>query len=77
MHHLEPDHSGALFKLMKKDVNFEVAGTGKKISLGNKTIEFLSTPFLHWPDTMSRMKDYLTTRWAIFPMHLNIIICIL
>ncbi len=75
LHHLEPDHSGALIELMerapeakliisgravmmlkgliKKDIPFEVANTGKTISLGNRTIEFLSTPFLHWPDTMS------------------------
>jgi len=75
LHHLEPDHSGALEELMirapqakliisgravmmlkgiiKTDVPFEVANTGKTISLGDKTIEFLSTPFLHWPDTMS------------------------
>ncbi len=75
LHHLEPDHSGALEELMqrapqaklvisgravmmlkallKKDIEFEIANTGKTISLGDKTIEFLSTPFLHWPDTMS------------------------
>ena len=75
LHHLEPDHSGALVALMQKaphakliisnraimmlkallksDVAFEVALSGKKISLGDKTIEFISTPFLHWPDTMS------------------------
>jgi len=75
LHHLEPDHSGALIELMQKapkakliisgravmmlkgliktDIDFEVANTGKIISLGDKTIEFLSTPFLHWPDTMS------------------------
>ncbi|DAB30077.1 MAG TPA: MBL fold metallo-hydrolase [Sulfurimonas sp. UBA12504] len=75
LHHLEPDHSGALEELMsrapqakliisnravlmlkgiiKSDVAFETANTGKTISLGDKTIEFLSTPFLHWPDTMS------------------------
>lgn len=75
LHHLEPDHSGALEELMarapqakliisgravmmlkgliKADIPYEVANTGKTISLGDKTIEFLSTPFLHWPDTMS------------------------
>ncbi len=75
LHHLEPDHSGALEELMKRapqaqliisgravmmlkglikaDIPFEIANTGKVISLGDKTIEFLSTPFLHWPDTMS------------------------
>lgn len=76
LHHLEPDHSGALLELMQKapkakliisgravmmlkgliksdDIPFEVANTGTIISLGDKTIEFLSTPYLHWPDTMS------------------------
>lgn len=75
LHHLEPDHSGALEALMarapqaklvisgravmmlkgviKADVAYEIAGSLKQISLGDKTIEFLSTPFLHWPDTMS------------------------
>lgn len=75
LHHLEPDHSGALIELMerapqakliisgravmmlkalvKSEVEFETAVTGKTISLGDKTITFLSTPFLHWPDTMS------------------------
>lgn len=79
LHHLEPDHSGALFELMekapnasliisgravmmlkallKKDIDYEVANTGKTISLGDKTISFLSTPFLHWPDTMSSYLD--------------------
>jgi len=75
LHHLEPDHSGALAELMerapqakliismravmmlkalvKSEVEYEAVGTGKTISLGDKTITFLSTPFLHWPDTMS------------------------
>ena len=75
LHHLEPDHSGALEALMarapqakliisgravmmlkgviKADVAYEIAGNLKTISLGDKTIEFLNTPFLHWPDTMS------------------------
>ena len=85
LHHLEPDHSGALVELMerapqakliisgravmmlkallKSDVAFEVANTGKTISLGDKTIEFLSTPFLHWPDTMS---SYLHEEKVLF-----------
>lgn len=85
LHHLEPDHSGALEELMqrapqakliisnravmmlkgiiKTDIVFEVAGTGKEISLGDKTIQFLSTPFLHWPDTMS---SYLLEEKILF-----------
>ena len=79
LHHLEPDHSGALFELMarapqakliisnrailmlkalfKEDVPFQAVSTGKQISLGDRTITFLSTPFLHWPDTMSSYLD--------------------
>ncbi|MBU0721053.1 FprA family A-type flavoprotein [bacterium] len=85
LHHLEPDHSGALIELMQKapkakliisgravmmlkgliksDIEFEVANTGRIISLGDKTIEFLSTPFLHWPDTMS---SYLHEEKVLF-----------
>lgn len=79
MHHLEPDHSGALVELMRRapqakllisgravmmikglihdDIPYEMVSTGKSVSLGNRTIEFLSTPFLHWPDTMSSYLD--------------------
>lgn len=93
LHHLEPDHSGALLRLMKrapnakliissravlmlkalikKEIAFEVANTGKTISLGNKTIEFLSTPFLHWPDTMSSYvhEDKLLFSGDVFGSH--------
>jgi flavorubredoxin len=85
LHHLEPDHSGALSELMrrapqaeliisgravmmlkgiiKEEIPFQTAATGKTISLGDKTIEFLSTPFLHWPDTMS---SYLREEKILF-----------
>ncbi|WP_304546403.1 FprA family A-type flavoprotein [Sulfurimonas microaerophilic] len=76
MHHLEPDHSGALPELTRrapgakvfispmaqpmlksiaktKDMEFETVWTNKQLKLGNKTITFLSTPNLHWPETMS------------------------
>ena len=93
LHHLEPDHSGALEELMarapeakliissravmmlkgliKKDIAFEVANTGKTISLGDKTIEFLSTPFLHWPDTMSSFlhEDKVLFSGDVFGSH--------
>lgn len=93
LHHLEPDHSGALTDLMerapqakliisgravmmlkalvKRDIEFEVANTGKTISLGDKTIEFLSTPFLHWPDTMSSYlhEDKILFSGDVFGSH--------
>lgn len=93
LHHLEPDHSGALLELMRRapqakliisnravmmlkgiireNIPFEVAATGKKISLGNKTLEFLSTPFLHWPDTMSSYlhEDKILFSGDVFGSH--------
>lgn len=93
LHHLEPDHSGALVELMeraprakliisgravlmlkallKKDIEFETVNTGQSISLGDKTIEFLSTPFLHWPDTMSSYlhEDKILFSGDVFGSH--------
>lgn len=76
MHHLEPDHSGALSELSKRaphakifispmaqpmlksiakseHMEFETVWTNKELKFGSKTIKFLSTPNLHWPETMS------------------------
>ncbi len=76
MHHLEPDHSGALPELVRRAKNvkifvsplasnmlksithsdtmdFEVVSTGKVLECGGKRLRFLSTPNLHWPETMS------------------------
>ncbi len=86
MHHLEPDHSGALPELTKKvpdakifispmaqpmlkaitrndSMNFETVWTNKELVLGGKTIRFLSTPNLHWPETMS---SYLSEDKILF-----------
>jgi len=32
--------------------NFQVVKTGDTLSLGNKTLQFMILPNLHWPDTM-------------------------
>lgn len=93
LHHLEPDHSGALIELMerapqakliisgravmmlkalvKSEIDYEAVGTGKTISLGDKTITFLSTPFLHWPDTMSSYlhEDKILFSGDVFGSH--------
>ena len=38
--------------LLKQDeLNFTPVLTGDKVSLGDRTLEFLHTPYLHWPDT--------------------------
>ncbi len=72
--HTEPDHSGAIEKLLELNPKLKLVGTsaainfmkeicnkdfnsvmvkdGDKLSLGNKTLKFISAPNLHWPDTM-------------------------
>lgn len=72
--HTEPDHSGALARLLELNPKVEVVGSqtaikflrditnmkfnekivkgGDKLELGGKTLEFISVPFLHWPDSM-------------------------
>ncbi len=38
--------------LLKQDeFDFTPVMTGDKVSLGDRTLEFLHTPYLHWPDT--------------------------
>ncbi|MEA3315995.1 MAG: FprA family A-type flavoprotein [Campylobacterota bacterium] len=94
MHHLEPDHSGALPKLAKlaknakillspmarpmlksiakKELeNLENVWTNKEISLGGKTLKFLSTPNLHWPETISSylVEDEILFSGDVFGSH--------
>jgi flavorubredoxin len=93
LHHLEPDHSGALTSLVSKtkakilispmatpmlksitnseDMEFETVWTNKEIKLDNKTIKFLSTPNLHWPETMSSyiIEDKILLSGDIFGSH--------
>lgn len=94
MHHLEPDHSGALRELTKRapqakvfispqatpmlkamtgteKIAFESVWTNKEISLGGKTLQFLSTPNLHWPETMSSYlkKDRVLFSGDVFGSH--------
>lgn len=94
VHHLEPDHSGALPKLISlaknakvllspqanlmikaivsdEQISFETVWSGKKITLADKTIKFLSTPFLHWPETMSSiiLEDEVLFSGDVFGSH--------
>lgn len=36
----------------KKDWNFHVVKTGDSLSLGKRTLNFVTTPMVHWPDNM-------------------------
>lgn len=39
-------------EICNKDFNSVIVKDGDKLSLGNKTLKFISAPNLHWPDTM-------------------------
>jgi flavorubredoxin/NADPH-dependent 2,4-dienoyl-CoA reductase/sulfur reductase-like enzyme/rubredoxin len=74
MNHTEPDHAGAVEKLLKKIPGLTVLGSStalrflkeianskmksrevqhlEELDLGGKTLQFISAPFLHWPDSM-------------------------
>lgn len=36
----------------KPDLKIKIVKDGDSLSLGNKTLKFISAPFLHWPDSM-------------------------
>jgi flavorubredoxin len=44
--------------------NIQAVGDGETISLGNKTLQFIYTPWVHWPETMS---TYLPEDKILFP----------
>lgn len=94
IHHIEPDHSGALPELIQRaphakvlispqattmlkalthsdEINFESIWTNKQLVLGEKTITFLTTPYLHWPETMSSYvhEDKLLFSGDVFGSH--------
>ena len=72
--HIEPDHSGAVAKVLEVagDVELIVSNFGEKglrryfredlscttikekpaVSLGSRTLQFVATPMVHWPDSM-------------------------
>ncbi len=35
------------------EARFHVVADGETLSLGDKTLTFLFTPWVHWPETMS------------------------
>lgn len=43
---------GMIKALLNTDkINYETVLTGDSVSIGDRTIQFLHTPYLHWPDT--------------------------
>ncbi len=53
------------------DINLENVWTNKELTIGNKTIQFLSTPNLHWPETMSSylVEDEILFSGDVFGSH--------
>ncbi|MDU1855970.1 MAG: flavodoxin domain-containing protein, partial [Clostridium baratii] len=41
-----------LKEIINRDFDHIIVKDGDEISLGNKTLKFISAPFLHWPDSM-------------------------
>jgi len=41
-----------LKKIVNSDFKAHPIGDGETLNLGNRTLRFITTPFLHWPDTM-------------------------
>jgi flavorubredoxin len=56
----------------QEDWPFEVVKTGDSISLGKKTVTFIETPMLHWPDSMFSYinEDKLLISSDAFGQHL-------
>lgn len=57
--------------LMKEDVPAESVWNGKKLELGGKSLEFINTPYLHWPETMSSYlhEDKILFSGDVFGSH--------
>ena len=47
-----PAAIGFLKEIINRDFEYITVGDGDSLSLGNKTLSFISTPFLHWPDSI-------------------------
>jgi flavorubredoxin len=60
-----------LSRHFKKDWPFQVVKTGDEISLGNKTLQFVDAPMLHWPDSMCTYikEDGILFSTDIFGQH--------
>lgn len=53
----------ALLKPSGEKFEYTTVNTGDSVSLGDRTLEFLHTPFLHWPDTQC---SYLVEESILF-----------
>lgn len=47
-----PNGEKGLVRHFKKDLDYQVVKTGDSITTGNRSLSFLLTPMVHWPDNM-------------------------
>jgi flavorubredoxin len=56
--------------IVNKDIDIEAVNEDTEINLGSKALRFLSTPFLHWPDTMmTRLDEHILFPCDVFASH--------
>lgn len=57
--------------LNQQAVDFTAVGTGDTVSLGDRTLKFLHTPYLHWPDTQCTYleEEYILFSGDVFGCH--------
>ncbi|MCX7726491.1 MAG: FprA family A-type flavoprotein [Chitinispirillaceae bacterium] len=58
--------------LLLKDEQFVVIKEGEELSLGGKTLKFIMTPWVHWPETMSTylVEDKILFSCDFFGSHI-------
>lgn len=54
---------GEVVKYFGREYDFQVVKTGDKLSLGRNTLNFVTLPMLHWPDSMA---TYLSEEQILF-----------
>jgi len=57
--------------LKREGLTFQGVATGDTVSLGDRTLRFLTTPFLHWPDTQCTYLEEEATLFSgdVFGCH--------
>ncbi len=51
-------------EIVNRKLDYIIVGSGDSLSLGDLTLEFMNTPYLHWPETMF---TYLKEEKVLFP----------
>lgn len=51
-------------ELVNRQLDYIIVGTGDSLDLGDVSLEFFNTPYLHWPETMF---TYLKAEKVLFP----------